>query len=100
MCKAIMCKNWIRSAMFVALMLPSAVPGFGQAEASPVLYHTPERFRTAANKWMLTPIDVQSQHDQVPLAVRQARDAFADKSWGKPLPLSVEVPKSDFAISD
>ncbi len=100
MCKSMMCRDWIRAAMFVALMLSSVVAAFGQAEASPDLYHTPERFRTAANKWRLTPIDVQSQNDQAPLAVRQARDAFADKSWGKTLPLSVEVPKSDFAIGE
>jgi hypothetical protein len=97
--KSITCKDWIRAAIFVALILPSAVAAFGQAEASPDLYHTPERFRTAANKWRLTPIDVQSQPDQVPLAVRQARDAFADKFWGKPLPLSVER-KSNFGIGE
>ncbi len=45
------------------------------------------QFRTAANRWMLTPVDVQNQPDSASVSERQARDRFWDRLYGATFPL-------------
>ncbi len=46
------------------------------------------RFANAANKWMLEPVDIESQKDTVDPQSRSLRDAFWDKCCGQQQPLS------------
>lgn len=46
------------------------------------------KFRGAANRWMLTPVDVRLQRDSVGPVQRQLRDAFWDGLIGASAPLS------------
>src|SRR5205085_5026219 len=47
-----------------------------------------ERFKGAANAWMLVPVDLHNQHDDVADANRRARDAYWDNVIGSRVPLS------------
>jgi hypothetical protein len=47
-----------------------------------------ERFETAANKWMLDPVDIKAQKDTAEPANRIQRDIYWDRCCGQATPLS------------
>lgn len=75
-------------AVGALLLCVSAIGGQQQDANARVRAQEAQDFKTAANRWMQTPVDVRAQTDVVSTAERQARDAYWDDAIGASAPLS------------